>query len=51
MHASAFLVPERPIAEIQPFCLNSTELRSFIKAIQAGLGVICVALFEYMPLR
>jgi hypothetical protein len=28
MHASEFLVPERPIAEFQPFCLNGIELRS-----------------------
>jgi hypothetical protein len=28
MHASAFLVPERPLAELGPFCLNDIELRS-----------------------
>jgi hypothetical protein len=28
MHASAFLVPGRPIAEFKHFCLNGIELRS-----------------------
>jgi hypothetical protein len=27
MHASAFVVPEMPIAELKPFCLNDIELR------------------------
>jgi hypothetical protein len=30
MHASAFLMPERPIAEFWPFCLNGIELRSSV---------------------
>jgi hypothetical protein len=30
MHASAFSVPERPIAEFWPFCLNGIELRSCV---------------------
>jgi hypothetical protein len=28
IHASALLMPEKPIAELRPFCLNGIELRS-----------------------
>jgi hypothetical protein len=29
VHASAFLVPEAPIADFKPVCLKFIELRSF----------------------
>jgi hypothetical protein len=40
MHASAFLMPERPIAELKPFGLNGIELRP--KA-RKGLGAETLA--------
>jgi hypothetical protein len=38
IHARAFMVPERPIAEFKPLCLNGSELRSYVAAWRPSLN-------------